>query len=70
MTIKMDRKRIGQTLRDLRGDRSQKEIADALGVSKMAISQYERGERVPNDVMKIKIAEYFKKSISDIFFAA
>ena len=63
-----NRKKIGERLRNLRNDRSQAEVADALGVTTMAISQYERGERVPNDAMKIKIAEYFKKGIEDIFF--
>lgn len=63
-------KEIGVRLRELRGERSQKEVADALGVTPVAISQYERGERIPNDNMKIAIAKYFKKSVTSIFFAA
>lgn len=60
---------VGSRLRELRGDRSQKEVADALGVTPMAISQYERGERIPNDDMKIALAKFFKKSVTSIFFA-
>lgn len=60
---------IGEKLKALRGDRTQQEIANAIGVTAMAISQYERGERVPNDEIKIKIAEYFHKEVGEIFFA-
>lgn len=60
---------IGDRLRSLRGSKSQKEVADAIGVTPMAISQYERGERIPNDDMKIAISKYFKKSVSTIFFS-
>lgn len=59
---------IGKRLRDLRGERSQQEVADAAGVSKMAISQYERGERVPVDGIKKALADYFGKSVESIFF--
>lgn len=59
---------IGDRLKSLRGNKSQKEVADALGVTPVAISQYERGERIPNDDMKIAIAKYFRKSVATIFF--
>ena len=45
----MDAKRIGAKLRELRGNRTQKEVGDACGVSDMAISLYESGERIPRD---------------------
>lgn len=64
----MDAKLIGARLRDLRGDRSQQEIANAIGVEVMTISNYERGERVPNDENKIKLASYFGKTVQEIFF--
>lgn len=63
-----DSKVIGARLRDLRGDRSQKAVADAVGVEVMTISNYERGERVPQDEIKIRLAEYFGKTVQDIFF--
>ena len=65
----IDSKGIGARLRALRGDRSQQEVATALGLTAMAISSYERGERVPLDEIKIKIADYYGKTVQDIFFA-
>lgn len=59
---------IGQRLRTLRGDRPQSEIACAVGVTTMAISQYENGERVPRDEIKIKLAALFGDSVDHIFF--
>ena len=64
----MNNKAIGARLRELRGDRSQQEIANAIGVEVMTISNYERGERVPNDENKIKLASYFGKTVQEIFF--
>lgn len=60
---------IGERLRELRGERSQREVADAIGVSTMAISSYECGKRIPADSIKIKIAEYFDQPVGAIFFA-
>jgi DNA-binding XRE family transcriptional regulator len=59
---------IGANRRKLRGDRPQKEVAEAVGVSVMAISSYERGDRVPLDNIKIKLADYFGTTVQDIFF--
>ena len=56
-------------LKDLRGDRSQSEMAAAVGVTKSAWAMYERGERVPRDEVKRRIAAYFGKSVQEIFFA-
>ena len=69
MTAKaIDAQTIGERLRALRGTRPQKEIGDAVGVSAMAISQYERGERVPSDNIKIALAQYFNSTVDAIFF--
>ena len=65
----MDRERLGGYLKELRGNRTQKEVAEAVGVTAMAISEYEQGERIPNDEMKIKLARYFQKSVEEIFFS-
>lgn len=64
----MDRIAVGQRLRNLRGDKTLDEVAKALGVTSMAVSLWERGERIPNDDIKIKIAAYYKSSVTDIFF--
>lgn len=65
----MDRIAVGQRLRNLRGDKTLDEVAKALGVTSMAVSLWERGERIPNDDIKIKIASYYNSSVTDIFFA-
>lgn len=64
----MDAKAIGKKLVDLRGPRTQEEVASALGLSISALSMYERGERIPRDNIKIRIATYYKKPIHKIFF--
>lgn len=58
----------GKILRDLRGDKTQEEIAQAVGVTKSSWAMYEREERIPRDEVKIQIAKYFGKSVQDIFF--
>ena len=65
----LNREKAGMMLRMLRGEKSQAEVASDLGVTSMAISQYERGERVPNDDMKIRIASYYGKTVEELFFA-
>lgn len=55
-------------LKKLRGDKSQSEIAEDIGITKSSWAMYERGERVPRDEVKIKIANYFNKTVEEIFF--
>jgi DNA-binding XRE family transcriptional regulator len=59
----------GVILKDLRGERSQSEMAAAVGITKSAWAMYERGERVPRDEVKRRIAAYFGKTVQEIFFA-
>lgn len=58
----------GAKLKELRGDRSQEEMANAIGITKSSWAMYERNERVPRDEVKVKIAKYFGKSVQEIFF--
>lgn len=67
---KIDRTIVGDRLKKLRGDKTQKAVAKAIGVTDMAISQYENGMRIPNDTIKIKLANYYGKSVESIFFEA
>nr|DAX92599.1 MAG TPA: helix-turn-helix domain protein [Caudoviricetes sp.] len=60
---------IGERLRRLRGDRTLKEVSERVGISKSALSMYENGARIPRDEIKIKLANYYKKTIQSIFFA-
>ena len=59
---------VGERLRNLRGSRSQAEVADALGISQAALSSYENNERIPRDPVKIRIAKYYNRSVAFIFF--
>lgn len=66
----LDAKEIGLRLVELRGNRSQAEVSEKLGISVSALSMYERGERIPRDEIKVKIAKFYKKSVMAIFFAS
>lgn len=66
--MEMDAKAIGERLVELRGERTQAEIAKELKISVSALSMYERGERVPRDNIKIRIATLFRKPICEIFY--
>lgn len=67
----MANKTIGDKLVELRKrkGKTRSEVATALGISPSAVAMYERGERIPKDEIKTKIAAYYKKSVSSIFFA-
>ena len=55
----------GMILRKLRGDRTQEEIAAILGITKSSWAMYERDERVPRDEVKIRIANFFGKTVQE-----
>lgn len=58
----------GMILRKLRGDRTQEEIAAILGITKSSWAMYERDERVPRDEVKIRIANFFGKTVLELFY--
>lgn len=60
----------GLKLKELRGNRSQEEIAREIGVTKSSWAMYERNERIPRDEVKVKIASYFGKTVQEIFFGS
>ena len=64
-----EKRTIGQRMRDLRGSRPQIEVAQAIGITAMALSSYETDKRVPRDSIKIKLAEYYKTSVEALFFS-
>ena len=65
----MDAIDIGKRLIELRGNRTQEEVARANDISVSAIGMYERGERIPRDELKIRLAAYYNKTVQEIFFA-
>ena len=64
----MDSKRIGNKLIELRGDISRDTVANGLSISVSALAMYEQGNRIPRDEIKIKIAQYYEKTVQEIFF--
>lgn len=65
----MEKELICKKLIKLRNERTQKEVAEAIGLSQSTYAMYETGKRIPTDSNKIKIANYYKKSVQEIFFA-
>lgn len=66
----IDAKVIGQRLLQLRNNlnKTRKDVAEACGISVPALTMYEIGERIPRDEIKIRLSNYYKKSITSIFF--
>lgn len=65
----LDSKVIGNRLKALRGDKTIKEVAESLSISESALSMYETGNRIPRDEIKIRIAQYYGRSVQSIFYA-
>ena len=66
----IDAKVIGQRLLQLRNNlnKTRKDVAEACGISVSALTMYEIGERIPRDEIKIRLSNYYIKSITTIFF--
>lgn len=65
----MDAKEIGARLSKLRGNRTQCEVAEAIGVSRSAICNYETGFRIPKDDVKMRLAKYYRSTVAKIFYS-
>lgn len=57
------------TLRKLRGSRSQQQVATAIGITKSHYGFIENGERIPSLPVALRLADYFKVSLEEIFEA-
>lgn len=70
MVTTLDRAFTGQKLRRLREERkmTQQEVAEAIGVTAMAICQYETGERSPKDSVKMALANFYNTTVEALFF--
>jgi len=55
-------------LKKLRGNKTQKEIADLVGITTSHYGFIENGDRQPSLKVARKIADVFNKSIEEIFF--
>lgn len=59
----------GAILKELRGNKTQEEVAKDLGITKSSWAMYEREQRIPRDEIKVHIAKYFSKTVQEIFFS-
>ena len=62
---------VGERLRDLRksAGKSIEEVSNDTGIGRTALGNYENGLRMPRDKAKIALAQYFGKSVEEIFFS-
>lgn len=58
----------GKRIRDLRGDIPRSVVARKIGVAYSSLEYYERGKRTPPDETKVKLADYYGRSVQEIFF--
>ena len=65
----MNTESMATKLKELRGDLPKETVSKAVGVSISALTMYERGERIPRDGVKVKLAKFFGKSVEYIFFS-
>lgn len=65
-----DKKLIAKKLVELRQkkQKTQQEVANAVGISVSAIAMYEAGVRVPRDEVKLALAQYYQTTVGYIFF--
>lgn len=59
---------MNEFLVDLRGNKTKKEVAAALGISPQGLGMIERGERFPRQGLMKKIADYYSLTVDEIFF--
>lgn len=56
-----------QELIEARGERTQVNVANEIGISQKYLSKLELGQRTPSLKIAIKIASYYKKSVEYLF---
>jgi len=59
----------GDKLKKLRGSKSQETVAKDLGISLSALAMYETEQRMPRDEIKVKLANYYNRTVQFIFFS-
>lgn len=64
----MNTQRIAQKLIELRGNQTQSQVAEQIGVKQSTYAMYESGKRVPSDQRKIIIAKYYGLTVQEIFY--
>ncbi|MBV4431516.1 helix-turn-helix domain-containing protein [Clostridium tyrobutyricum] len=59
---------IKNNLKKLRGDLNQKTVADSIGITQQQYSYIERSDRMPSLEVALKLSDFFKKPMEEIFF--
>jgi putative transcriptional regulator len=62
---------LGNSIRRCRfdkGEMSQEELANAVGVTRQTIHAIEKGKFVPSTMLAFKIARFFEKNVEEVFF--
>lgn len=61
---------LANNLKAIRNNKAmtQAEMANSLGISKASISCYEKGSRIPRDIIKIRYAKVAGKTVGELFF--
>lgn len=65
----MNKEKIAERLRALRGSKSLATVAGEVGITPSALNNYERGVRIPRDEVKMALANYYGESVENIFFS-
>ena len=68
MKRKPDSEKAGKRLRELRGIRTRKGVADELCMAYSTLQAYEDGTRTPSGRVKQKLADYYGVTVESIFF--
>lgn len=64
----MNKDLIAKRLIELRGSLSREHVAKRVGISVSALQMYENGHRVPRDEIKIRLANFYNRTVQEIFF--
>lgn len=61
---------IGMRIAKLRKEKglTQEQLANAVGITRVAITQYENGERIPKDEIKIALSKVLKQQVGSLFY--
>lgn len=61
---------IGKRLKELRKQKgvTGMKVAEDIGCTKQCLYAYERGQRIPRDPMKYKLAEYYGVGVYELFY--
>lgn len=51
-----------------KGNVTQEDLADSVGVSRQTIISLEKGNYIPSLLLAMKIAKFFKKTVEQVFF--